>query len=196
MTTEVRRARRDDCAAIAAVQVAGWRAAYRGLIPDAYLDGLEVDEQARKWAGILTEPPPGRRPAARLLVSQDAQDTQDTENAEDVGGTISGFVAFGPPLGSEQTRLTEGQLYAIYAHPQRWGLGVGHALIEAATVGLRGMGARTAHLWVLEGNERAEHFYLRHGWVLDGGRRDEEFGAVVVHLVRYRCSLGHAPSPG
>jgi ribosomal protein S18 acetylase RimI-like enzyme len=175
VNTEVRRAQLDDCAAIAAVQVAGWRAAYRGLIPDAYLDGLEVDEQARKWAGILTDPAPGRRPAGRLLVSEDA---------EDAGGTIRGFVAFGPPLGSEQARLTEGQLYAIYADPQRWGLGVGHALIEAATVGLRGMGARTAHLWVLKGNERAEHFYLRHGWVLDGGRRDEEFGGVVVQLVR------------
>lgn len=186
VTVAVRSAQLDDCEAIAAVQVAGWRAGYRGLIPDAYLDGLDVEEQSRKWAGFFTAPP-DRRPRGRLLVAEDTDDT---------GGTVDGFVAFGPPLDSESARLTEGQLYAIYADPQRWGRGVGHALIEEATVQLRGIGARTALLWVVENNERAERFYRRHGWVLDGGRRDEEFDGVAVPLVRYVCSLGRAPSPG
>lgn len=39
----------DDRLAIGQVYVDSWRAAYRGLIPQAYLDGLD----ARNWLGVL-----------------------------------------------------------------------------------------------------------------------------------------------
>ena len=38
---EIRRARPEDAEAVARVHVAGWRHAYRGLLPDDYLDGLD-----------------------------------------------------------------------------------------------------------------------------------------------------------
>ena len=40
----------DDAHAIATVHVASWQVAYRGFMPDAVLDGLSVDDRARKWA--------------------------------------------------------------------------------------------------------------------------------------------------
>jgi GNAT superfamily N-acetyltransferase len=179
----VRRAEPDDSEAIAAVHVATWRAAYHGLIPQEYLDGLDVTQRAEMWRGVLTADP-GARAAGRVLV------------AEDDAGGVTGFVAFGPLGRGESRTTTVGEVYAIYADPGHWGQAVGHVLMQAALDTLPRMGFRTAHLWALEGNERAERFYLRHGWVVDGGRREEEFGGVAVAVIRYRCSLGRAPAPG
>jgi len=33
----------DDALPLARLHVAAWRAAYRGLVPDEFLDGLDVD---------------------------------------------------------------------------------------------------------------------------------------------------------
>jgi hypothetical protein len=41
----VRAATPDDAAAVAGVHVRSWQAAYRGLIADAYLDGLNPDDR-------------------------------------------------------------------------------------------------------------------------------------------------------
>jgi hypothetical protein len=61
----------------------------------------------------------------------------------------------------------------------------------AAVLGaLRAAGFVTAHLWVLEDNPRARHFYERGGWMLDDGRREEEFLGVPITEVRYRITLG------
>ena len=45
MKIPVRRATPEDGAALAAVEVRSWRAAYRGLMPDAFLDGISEAEK-------------------------------------------------------------------------------------------------------------------------------------------------------
>jgi hypothetical protein len=45
----VRRATAEDAPALAAVELTGWRAAYRGLMPDAFLDGLSEAAKAADW---------------------------------------------------------------------------------------------------------------------------------------------------
>jgi ribosomal protein S18 acetylase RimI-like enzyme len=35
--------------------VRGWRSAYRGLVPDAYLDGLRVEERRERWRERLED---------------------------------------------------------------------------------------------------------------------------------------------
>lgn len=41
----VRAARTDDALAVAGVHVRSWQVGYRGLLPDAYLDGLRAEER-------------------------------------------------------------------------------------------------------------------------------------------------------
>ncbi len=48
-----------DAAAIARVRVDAWRSTYRGMIPDAYLDGMSVAESEAHWRRIL-QAAPGR----------------------------------------------------------------------------------------------------------------------------------------
>jgi hypothetical protein len=55
----VRPAVLQDAPAIAAVHVATWRDAYAGLLPDDFLDGLDVDQRAERWRGRLAALPAG-----------------------------------------------------------------------------------------------------------------------------------------
>ena len=75
------------------------------------------------------------------------------------------------------------ELSALHVQPSHWGRGIGAALIAAARAQLVLAGCRAAHLWLLEGNVRAERFYRIDGWVPDGTRRAEiVWGADVVEI--------------
>ena len=51
----VRAAVASDAAAVARVHARSWRVAYRGLVPDAYLDGLSDDTWRERWErGLAT----------------------------------------------------------------------------------------------------------------------------------------------
>ena len=52
----VRSANLDDCAAIAAVHVRAWRAAYRGHMPDEFLDRLDIGERTEMWRKLSVKP--------------------------------------------------------------------------------------------------------------------------------------------
>jgi hypothetical protein len=49
-SVEARIATVDDAAAVAAVHVRSWQDAYRGIFPDAYLDGLSVERRSNVWS--------------------------------------------------------------------------------------------------------------------------------------------------
>jgi len=98
-----------------------------------------------------------------------------------VDGAVVGFVAVGPTHDEQG----DGELYAIYVHPDHWDTGVGRELIEAGEQRLRVLGHRDAHLWVLDDNPRARRFYEIAGWSTDGAvRRIEAFG-FELDEVRY-----------
>jgi len=45
----IRRATVDDIETIATIHIACWRAAYRGILPDAHLDALDLNERIGRW---------------------------------------------------------------------------------------------------------------------------------------------------
>lgn len=46
-----------------------------------------------------------------------------------------------------------------------------------------------AILWVLDGNERAQRFYRKHGWYPDGVTREDVLFDVAVREVCFRTSF-------
>jgi ribosomal protein S18 acetylase RimI-like enzyme len=152
--------------------VRAWQAAYRGLMPDDYLDGLAVDDRTDQWTRILTSEPD---PPRAVFVTEDDH------------GRVVGFVA----VGSERdvTDATRGEVYAIDVDPDRWGRGVGRALLAAGCGHLRGVGLATAVLWVHRDNARACRFYRAAGWRADGTERRADALGVEVPEVRYHHSL-------
>jgi ribosomal protein S18 acetylase RimI-like enzyme len=172
---QIRPAGPDDADAIASVHVASWQAAYRGLMPDAVLDGLSVERRADMWRQILA---PGRTGHVVLVAA-----------GED-GTGMSGFAHGGPGRDADLEPGTA-ELFSIYLLPGDWGRGAGRALMDGVLEGLGQQGYTAAVLWVLVGNDRARRFYEIAGWSGDGNEKSEEFGGAVLTETRYRCLLGN-----
>jgi hypothetical protein len=51
----IRRATLEDAAAIARVRVDTWRTAYRGIVPDEFLDNMSYEGNESRWAEMLKE---------------------------------------------------------------------------------------------------------------------------------------------
>lgn len=158
----VRAAVVEDAGAIARVHVDAWRAAYAGLLPEATLAALDVDERAARRREQLARPE-AERDTWRCWVAM-------------VDGAVVGFANVGEAR--DPDAVGEGEVYAIYVDPARWAAGVGRALMTAALGDLRGRGACRVVLWALRDNARAEAFYHAAGFVPDDRARESTFGAT------------------
>ncbi len=97
---EVRAASVDDAGAVAAVHVRSWQGAYRGLIPDAYLDALSVPRRREVWSRILAE---AHLPRTGAFVLQEGLD-------------VIGFIHIAPTRDDDLPALT-GEVTALYVEP-------------------------------------------------------------------------------
>jgi len=155
--------------AVARVHVRSWQVAYRTLLPDDYLDQLRPEDRARTYDFASLDP---LKPRTIVAAEQ---------------GTIQGFATTAP---SRDPDLPDhGELCALYVDPDKWGHGIGMALVSAARKSLFALGFRNALLWVLVGNVRAERFYRIDGWAPDGRRRTDSVWGVTVNDVRYQRGL-------
>lgn len=161
-----------DADRLGQIHVAAWQAAYRGIMPADYLDGLSAGERADYWRAALSRRP---RPGSVRLV------------AVDDGDVPVGFL-FGGPAGGDAD-APEGEVYAVNVHPEHWGHGAGTDLLRAAQRALAATAFETAVLWVAPRNQRARRFYEHHGWRTDGETRTEEVFGTTVEEVRYRRDL-------
>lgn len=166
-----------DADGIARVHVRSWQAAYRGLISDDILDDLSVSERAENWRRFIAEPLPTT--LGHLVAERDDR--------------IIGWCTFG--TGRDEEMAADGEIYGIYADPEEWSSGVGHALLTEAVRRIADVGLHTVYLWVLDGNDRADRFYERHGFRTDGGvKLDERPGFTLSEHRRVRRLGMPAPS--
>jgi ribosomal protein S18 acetylase RimI-like enzyme len=171
----VRAATEEDAGVIAGIHVRSWRAAYRGLMPDTYLDSLDPDEWAQRHRGRILIPEPGM--------------TRWVAERED--GSVIAFAALGPAR-DPSPGPGAGEVYAIYVEPDLRRRGAGRALVAHAVETFRSQGFGTGTLWVLRDNAPARAFYEALGWRFDGAEKDFEvpgFPDARVPEVRYVLPL-------
>ncbi|SHG14599.1 GNAT family N-acetyltransferase [Streptoalloteichus hindustanus] len=175
MRWQTRRAVPDDVPEIAAINVAAWRSAYAGLIPDAVLDGMSERDRAAAWLRVLAEPDP----AAVFVATGD-------------DGRVGAYCAVGAPSEAGEAREPSptGELFSIYAAPWSWGTGAGHAVHERAWEHLRATGFRHAVLWVFAANASARRFYESHGWRCDEVVQLLRIGDEDIAEIRYSRPIG------
>lgn len=170
-TIVVRLARLDDAAAIADLHVRSWRAAYRGIVPDAILDGLSIEQRVEFWQRrIRREADPSAEGRIWVVVE---------------GDRVAGLAATRPATDPDLDPGT-GELAAIYLAPEAWSRGLGSALFGAAVEDLRARGLAPLVLWVIEANARGRRFYERWGLRPDGARHEIDFDGTPVDEIRYR----------
>lgn len=160
---QLRTAWANDAEAIAQLDAASWRHAYRGALSDEYLAGDVVADRRRLWTG-------------RLGQSRDAQQVLVAER----DGTLLGFAC---------TYLDEDERWGalldnihVARHLHRSGLGT-RLLASVAGRCVRHAPACGLYLWVLQGNVAAQAFYRKHGaqnvgtdtWDAPGGTQVPRF---------------------
>jgi ribosomal protein S18 acetylase RimI-like enzyme len=164
----IRAAGLEDAEDIEHLRVAGWQAAYRGILPDAYLDGMRVDVGRRRTQ--MTG-----RPATVV------------ESVAVQAGAIVGWVVGGHTRDAFRARPGQGEIYGCYVQPEWWGRGVGRLLMTHAVTALAEAGLDDVTLWVLEDNQRARRFYEACGFQPDGTRQLLDIGGPVPEL-RYQLT--------
>ena len=174
-----RRAVETDAQAIAVLGVDAWRAAYRGIMPDALLDNLNVAESAEAWRESLSH-------ADREVFVVECD------------GQVAGYCyLLGPehPRYGGAERSAPGasgvssdpiELALINVDPRWWRRKVGSALLAEAMRSAQLRGFRELVLWVLEQDPRARKFYEAHGFSPDGAERVNQTWGVSLKQVRYR----------
>ena len=133
-----------DAPGIAQVRIASWRQTYRGMIPDAYLDGMQVDASTALWERVLCAESPT---ASVFVVANDAD--------------IVGFAA-GNRLAEPRFGL-DAELTAVYLTPAYQRAGLGHRLVGAVVDAQRACGATGVIVWTIAGNKPARAFYEQLG---------------------------------
>lgn len=155
----------DDRAAISRIYEESWKYAYRGIIPQAYLDSIP----AGQWAPKLDQEGVGS-----LVAVED--------------GKLVGTSSYCKSRWAEFGKC--GEIISIYFLPQYMGRGYGRKLLCAAVSKLRELGFADIFLWVLEENERARTFYRRCGFIQTEHDMRHEIGGKMLREIQYRYPAG------
>jgi ribosomal protein S18 acetylase RimI-like enzyme len=146
----------DDAGVVAQVHAASWKATYRGILPDSYLD-TEVDlERAKYWHSALDTQ---RYPIVKLAR---------------VSGEVVGLIALHNDPDDEGYDFTIEHLHLLPGHK---GQGLGRCLVKAAAETAQANGAASLCLWVFEKNVAAIGFYEQLGGVTDAYGTDKFAGS-------------------
>lgn len=178
----IREATAFDSTALARVHVASWRAAYRGIIDDDWLDALSIDAQAARWQRWFRS-----RPASCF-----------TRVAVDARARVVGYASGGEAR--VRSRPTLGEVYTIYLLPEAQRRGTGARLLRSMARGLDLHGMDAMVVWALERNP-ARAFYAALGGLHCGGRETtvgRQRLAEVAYLWEDLVGLGKMPgeAPG
>ncbi len=145
----------DDADAVARVHAESWKATYRGILPDAYLDSEVDGERTRYWHAALADT---RYPIVKLARE---------------AGSVVGLIALHNDPEDEGYDFTVEHLHLL---PESKGNGLGRKLMKEAAIAAQAAGAANICLWVFEDNTAAIGFYERLGGVTDAYGTDKFAG--------------------
>ncbi|EHQ89603.1 GNAT family N-acetyltransferase [Desulfosporosinus youngiae] len=135
---EIRKATLHDVKQISRIHALSWKSAYKGIVPQAYLDELKEDFWVPAFEAWLKD----NVLTAQLIFEK--------------SGAI-GCVAYGKSR--DKSLPNWGEIVSIYLLPDYFGKGYGNKLLASALSDLKQAGYPDIYLWVLKENQRARHFY-------------------------------------
>jgi GNAT superfamily N-acetyltransferase len=148
-----------DVGDIARFQTRAWQLAYQGMLRPGYLESLSATDAEDEWRGYIES-------GTRQIVLARASDE------------LVGVASWGP-ADVPAEGVPDLELKSIYLAPSVQGTGLAALLLEKA------LERQSAHLWMFDGNARADAFYRKNGFAPDGGRLlDEAAGAWELRYVR------------
>jgi GNAT superfamily N-acetyltransferase len=164
MNQVIRQATVDDSGAIARIQVDTWRTTYRGIVPQDYLDAMEIVPRAHYWREHLATA------ASRVYVAV---------REGKVCGFASGLPLREPLPGFDSESV--GEIAAIYILFEGQRRGCGRAMMQRLMQDFLQDGFTSAAVWVLERNPACA-FYARVGGQLVGRKTITIGGADLIEV--------------
>jgi ribosomal protein S18 acetylase RimI-like enzyme len=162
-----------DADSFAAVHVAAWQVAYRGLIRPELLDRLSVADRAKSWHDQLSI----SHGDDYFAIVAESIDTGDVVGFATGGGT------------RDEERKGDGEIYALYVDPVAWRIGAGGALLGEALHRFRLASFEAGMLWTLENNLAARAFFEHDGWTTDDTTRPYAYEGTDLSEIRYLRAL-------
>ena len=151
---------KDDYAAVSDIYEQSWRYAYKGIIPQDYLDSI---------------------PHGRWINGINAKGRTDIGAFED--DRIVGTASF---CTSRWDKFPEsGEIVSIYLLPEYIGRGIGACLLKKCIEELEWEGFRSVILWVLEENVHARLFYEKHGFTATSEIMEDNIGGRELNEIMY-----------
>ncbi|HEX2175041.1 MAG TPA: GNAT family N-acetyltransferase [Nocardioidaceae bacterium] len=172
----VRTAWSADAAAIAGVQIRGWRQAYAGVLPEFVLDSLDADAFAAQWSEAISRPAQARN---RVLVALDR-------------ATVVGFALTAAADDPDADPARDGQVAEFVVDPGHQRAGHGSRLVQACADTLRADRFGRATIWVTSTDDALRGFLAEAGWAPDGAHRELDLtgdGSTLVKQVRLHTDL-------
>ena len=137
-----------------------WKYAYKGIIPQDYLDSIPHG----RWVRSLEVP------ERKHFVCE-------------LDGKLIGTASICPSRWESHSGC--GEIVSIYFLPGYIGKGFGKQLLERCVSEIRKDGFSKAVLWVLEENHTARRFYEKQGFVCTGEYREDSIGGKLLREVLY-----------
>jgi GNAT superfamily N-acetyltransferase len=160
----------DDAKAVAEIQTASWQFAYKGIVPQDYLDVIDVKKREENWAKGMIEDPT----IVRLVACE------DNDHAI---GFICGL------HNRDKDSKIDSELWAIYICPQKIKNGIGEMLFTSFVTELKSKNFSTMKVWVLEENKIGRSFYEKMGGTLSTLQKEIEIGGAKLKEVSYEYKL-------
>lgn len=165
---ELRNAQPTDAAILSRIHAASWRAGYRGLLDQTYLDSIDDDRWTTLFHQWLCED------VTRALLAVNGQQS-------------AGCIFYGPARNElyPAYRPGWGEIISMYVLPVHWRCGCGRALMAEALARLRQAEMTGCFLWVLRENCRARDFYEAMGFSATEETIAVPLGGAELVDVRY-----------
>ena len=167
----IRNIEEKDVSRVAEIHVRSWQVAYKGILPQEFLDNLSIKQRETLWRNDIF-PKMGR-----------------SNYVLEVAGNVLGWVSVGPSRDDDADENIIGELYGIYLDPQFYRIGYGTKLWREAKQYLFRNGFNKITLWVLEENVRARRFYEKIGFILEKDAVKELDWLDGAKEVRYRYNI-------
>jgi ribosomal protein S18 acetylase RimI-like enzyme len=161
---EIKKATLDDVKDISRIHALSWKFAYKGIVPQDYLDEIEEDF----WVSMFADCIKNNDLIAQLIF----------ENHAPIG-----CISYGKSRDEKFPHW--GEIVSLYLLPEYFGKEYGDKLLESALFDLRQSGCQNVYLWVLKENQRARHFYEKNNWKCTKDRCIYQIRGKQLIEVRY-----------
>ncbi len=164
----IRTATLQDIPTISYIHAASWRAAYKGIVPQAYLDELKDDFWVNSFTTCLS-----KNSIVIKLIEHHSKPI--------------GCISYGKAR--EEAFSDWGEIVSFYLLPDYFHQGYGALLLASALDALKSEGYQKVYLWVLKDNRPARNFYGKHHFICTQDEIQCEIQGTPLVDVRYTLAL-------